>query len=81
MGIDLYPRIDADGQTLELEISPSGVSTNTPIHPALRATGPGGDLEKKGAVNEREIVLSPATSNLQPSTNLPPACDSGILRT
>jgi len=48
MGIDLYPRIDADGQTLELEISPSGVSTNTPIHPALRATGPGGDLEKKG---------------------------------
>jgi RNA polymerase sigma factor (sigma-70 family) len=35
MGIDLYPRIGPDGQSVELEIRPSTVSTNTPIYPAL----------------------------------------------
>jgi RNA polymerase sigma factor (sigma-70 family) len=35
MGIDLYPRIAADGQSVDLEIRPSAVSTNTPIHPSL----------------------------------------------
>jgi hypothetical protein len=36
MGIDLYPRMSADGQSVELEIRPSAVSTNTPIYPSLK---------------------------------------------
>jgi RNA polymerase sigma factor (sigma-70 family) len=35
MGIDLYPHIGADGQSLELEVRPSAASTNTEIYPSL----------------------------------------------
>jgi len=40
LGIDVYPRIGADGNSVELEIRPSAVSTNTPIHPSLKPSGP-----------------------------------------
>ena len=39
MGIDVYPRIATDGRSVDLEIRPSAVSTNTPIHPWLDAPG------------------------------------------
>lgn len=39
MGIDLYPHITADGQSVDLELRPSPVSTNTPIHSSLKPTG------------------------------------------
>lgn len=36
MDIEMYPRITADGQSVDLEIRPSVTSTNVPVHPALR---------------------------------------------
>ena len=39
MAIDLYPRIAADGQSVDFEIRPSALSTNTPIHPSLKPSG------------------------------------------
>ena len=37
MGIDLYPRIGADNQSVVLEMHPSTVSSNIDIHPSLVA--------------------------------------------
>ena len=39
MGIECYPRVGADGQSVELELRPSAVTTNTPIHSSLKPTG------------------------------------------
>ena len=39
MAIDLYPWIAGDGQSVDLEIRPSVVSTNTPIHSFLKPAG------------------------------------------
>jgi hypothetical protein len=39
MAIDVYPWIAGDGQSVDLEIRPSAVSTNTPIHPFLKPAG------------------------------------------
>ena len=39
MGIECYPRIGADGQSVELEIRPSAVTTNAPIHSSLKPAG------------------------------------------
>lgn len=36
MDIEMYPRITADGQSVDHEIRPSVTSTNVPVHPALR---------------------------------------------
>lgn len=39
MSIDVYPRTGSDGQSIDLELHPSPLSTNAPIHPSLtRAT-------------------------------------------
>jgi RNA polymerase sigma factor (sigma-70 family) len=35
MSMDIYPRIDGDGQSLELEVRPSAVSTDTQVYPSL----------------------------------------------
>ena len=35
MGVDLYPHIDADHQSVVLEVNPSTVSSNIEIHPSL----------------------------------------------
>jgi len=51
MGIDVCPRIGADGESVELEIRPSAVSTNTPIYPSLRPTGQPEQVPAKGARN------------------------------
>jgi RNA polymerase sigma factor (sigma-70 family) len=40
MAIDLYPWLAGDGQSVDLEIRPSAVSTNTPIHPLLKPGNP-----------------------------------------
>ena len=37
MGIEVYPRIADDGVSVNVEIRPSEISTNTPIHPFLKA--------------------------------------------
>ena len=39
LGIECYPRVGADGQSVELEMRPSAVTTNTPIHPSLNPAG------------------------------------------
>jgi len=47
MGVDFYPRISADGRAVNLEIIPTPVTANTPIHPSLKSAGqlapPSGD--------------------------------------
>ncbi len=37
MGVDFYPRISADGHSVGIEIIPTPVSANVPIHPALKS--------------------------------------------
>jgi hypothetical protein len=37
VGIDIYPRVAGDGESVDLEIRPSDVATNTQVHPPLKA--------------------------------------------
>jgi len=37
MGVDFYPRISADGHSVSIEIIPTPVPSNVPIHPTLQA--------------------------------------------
>ena len=37
MGVDFYPRISADGHSVSIEIIPTPVAANVPIHPALKS--------------------------------------------